>query len=129
MTGYRSLAGGIASANGNVLRALTALAEESRVGLTVLSYWDAPSDRPDFLPLQTPFTAYRGRKGQFLRGVLLATVDRPLICFDHVTLALPVLPAAALDWTKTVIFAHGSEAWKRLRRTSRWSCRCARLGL
>jgi glycosyltransferase involved in cell wall biosynthesis len=49
------------------------------------------------------------------------------LCVDHVTLALPVLPLAAAGMVQTILFAHGSEAWKRLRRTSRWSLQCAAL--
>jgi phosphatidylinositol alpha-1,6-mannosyltransferase len=49
--------------------------------------------------------------------------------FDHVTLALPVLPFAVLGRVRTVVFAHGSEAWRRVRRSSRWSFRHASLTL
>jgi hypothetical protein len=44
-----------------------------------------------------------------------------------VTLALPILPFAAAGWVHTIILAHGSEAWKRVRWTSRWSLRYATL--
>jgi glycosyltransferase involved in cell wall biosynthesis len=49
--------------------------------------------------------------------------------FDHVTLALPVLPHVMSGLVRTVVFAHGSESWRRVRRSSRWSFRHASLTL
>jgi len=54
---------------------------------------------------------------------------RPVFCFDRVELALPVLLFAATGILKTVVFAHGSEAWKSIRRSSRWSFQSASLCL
>lgn len=129
MTGCASVPGGIAAANQNVLRALCELAAEQGRPLTVVSYLETSSARPRFLPSWIPFRALGRRRTGYARVLLAAAARRPLFCFDHVTLALPVLPLAAAGLVRTVIFAHGSEAWKRLRRTSRWSFLSASLVL
>ena len=129
MTGAQGLCGGIASANLNVLHALIELAQEQAVELTVLSYLENADDCPDFVPPWVRFQTFQGHKRRFVTRLLRAAVRRPLLCFDHVTLALPVLPLATAGILKTIILAHGSEAWKRVRRTSRWSLRHASLCL
>lgn len=129
MTGARGLCGGIASANLNVLHALMELAQERGARLTVFSFLENESDRPDFLPRWVRFIAFQGSKWWFLVNLLGAARRRPVFCFDHVRLFLPLLPLAAAGLVKTIIFAHGSEAWKRMRRTSRWSFQCASLCL
>ncbi|HKZ39768.1 MAG TPA: glycosyltransferase family 4 protein, partial [Candidatus Hodarchaeales archaeon] len=50
-----------------------------------------------------------------------------VFCFDHVRLALPLLPLMRGGLIKTVIFAHGSESWKRLRAGNRAAFRSASL--
>lgn len=129
MTGSAGLHGGIATANLNILRALTDLAREHQLGFAVLSYLEPDRDRPDWLPDWVEFRGFDGNKWDFSHRLLRTSLQSSLVCFDHVTLALPVLPYAALRLTQTVIFAHGSEAWKRIRRTSRWSLRVAALCL
>ena len=118
MTGACGLCGGIARANRNVLQALVEISDEQSRPLTVLSLLERSGDRPP-LPEGARFHAFAGSKSKFSLALLRACVSRPLICFDHVTLALPVLPLAAAGVVKAVIFAHGSEAWKRVRRSSR----------
>jgi phosphatidyl-myo-inositol dimannoside synthase len=129
MTGACGLYGGIASNNLNVLQALTTIARDQAWPLTVFSYLEPTGARPDFLPSWVEFRGFQGHKRRFGAQLLGAVVRRPLLCFDHVTLALPVLPLAAAGIVKTVVLAHGSEAWKRVRRTSRWSFRTAALCL
>ncbi|MEE8303980.1 MAG: glycosyltransferase family 4 protein [Candidatus Tectomicrobia bacterium] len=129
MTGAHGLCGGIANANLNVLHALSELAAEKALGFTVFSYLEGNRDRPDFLPQWIGFQGFQGRKWHFVSNLLRAAARRPTLCFDHVTLALPVLPLAAAGVVKTIILAHGSEAWKRLRQTSRWSLQYASLCL
>src|SRR5262249_16135693 len=48
---------------------------------------------------------------------------------DHVALALPALPLARARLVRTVVFAHGSESWKRIKRTSCWTLKSATLCL
>lgn len=129
MTGARGLCGGIASANLNVLHALVELTEETERGLTVFSLLEREKDRPDFLPHWVRFRAFKGSNFRYLTNVFAAAVHRPTFCFDHVRLALPLLPFMVAGMVRAIIFAHGSESWKRIRRTSRWSFRWASLCL
>jgi glycosyltransferase involved in cell wall biosynthesis len=129
MTGARALCGGIAGANLNVLHALVELAQEKGAGLTVFSFLEKGSDRPDFLPPWVEFRAFGGNRFLLSVNLLRAAVGRPLFGFDHVTLAIPILPLAVVRIVRTVVFAHGREAWMHARRTSRWIFRCATLCL
>ena len=129
MTGARGLCGGIATTNLNILHALKDLATERRMKLSVISLLENASDRPDFLPRQVRFDAMKGNKMRFSLKLLQALAWKPIFCFDHVTLARPILLAAKLNLVQTVIFAHGSEAWKRIRKASRQSFRKADLCL
>ena len=129
MTGAQGLCGGIASTNLNVLHTLIDLAYDQELNLTVLSYLEHDNDRPNFLPPWVTFEGFQGNKWSFVQRLLRASLHRPIVCFDHVTLALPLLPFAAAGLLRTIIFTHGSEAWKRVRWTSRWSLRYATLCL
>ena len=127
MTGACATPGGIAAANLNVLHALAGLAETTGARLSVLSYLERASDRPPFLPASVEFKAFAGSRPRFTLELLDRAGRRPLFVFDHVTLCLPLLPLSAAGAARTVTFAHGSEAWRRVRRTSRWCFRHARL--
>ncbi len=129
MTGCAGLHGGIATSNLNILQALTDIARAYQLKFSVLSYLESDRERPTCLPNWVRFQGFNGDKWLFSGHLLRTGLKRSLVCFDHVSLALPVLPYAALGRTQTVIFAHGSEAWKRIRRTSRWSFRAATLCL
>ena len=129
MTGASRLYGGIATANLNILHALVELAEQSVAELTVFSFSEEESDRPDFLPAWVKFKPFRGNKLSYSLHLLRAAVEKPIFCFDHVSLALPLLPFASTGAIKTVIFAHGSESWSRLRKSSMWSYKFASLCL
>ena len=129
MTGACALPGGIATLNLNILRALNDLAEERKMRLTVLSYLEKDTDRPDFLPAPVNFHGFDGNKPALVRALIQAAWPRPVFCFDHVTVALPVLPFATTGLVKTIIFAHGSESWRHIRCTSRWSFQSAALCL
>lgn len=130
ITGASDVPGGIASLNLNILQALAQRAQRGDVQLRVFSYLEESDARPDFLPASVEFRGFGGQKALFAAQLARAAAwQRPLFFFDHVTLALPVLPFAALDWVRTVIFAHGSEAWRHVTPTSRWSFRHADLCL
>lgn len=129
MTSASRCVGGIATANLNVLRALTGVAADRGGKLTIFSFGEGSEDRPAFLPDWVCFRGFRGDKASYSVSLILAAVRRPLLCFDHVHLALPVLPLAAAGVVRTVIFAHGSESWKRAKPTSRWSIELAALCL
>ena len=129
MTGAGRQSGGIATANLNILHALVELAGQSKAGLAVFSFSEKEGDRPDFLPAWVNFKPCRGNKLSYSLHLLRAAVRKPIFFFDHVSLALPLLPLAFTGTVKTVIFAHGSESWSRLRMTSMWSYQCASLCL
>lgn len=125
MTGAQALTGGIARSNFNVLGALIELAAETNSRLTILSFLEKNSDRPVFAPAWVHFKGFDGKKGRFAWELLSGAMRRSILVFDHVTLALPVLPLAAAGLIKTIIFAHGSESWKLPRQSSLWSFQCA----
>jgi phosphatidylinositol alpha-1,6-mannosyltransferase len=105
---------------------MASLAEQRNCRLTVLSLLETNADRPVQLEPAT-FRAYSGSRTSFALSLLRMSLKRPIVCFDHVTLATPLLPLAASGLVKTVIFAHGSEAGLRMRPSSRLSFRCAAL--
>lgn len=125
MTGAYGLCGGIATANKNILHALVRLAERRSFALHVISLLEQDSDRPAVLPPQVEFRGCRGDKLAFSLALLRLAASRPTMCFDHVTLALPVLPLAATGLVRTIVFGHGSEVGRRMKRFSRWSLRTA----
>lgn len=127
MTGAYGIYGGIAAANRNVLLALKELAREHGAELVVLSLLETAAARPPFLPAPVRFEACAGSKRRFSLRLLRHSGRGTVICADHVRLAIPLLPLAAIGWQRTVIFTHGSEAWKRVRRGSRWALRSASL--
>ena len=129
MTGACATPGGIAAANLNVLHALADLSSLTGARLSVLSYLERAADRPPFLPDSVEFMAFGGSKPRFTLELLRRVGQRPLFVFDHVTLCVPLLPLSAAGAARTVTFAHGSEAWRRIRKTSRWSFQHARLCL
>jgi glycosyltransferase involved in cell wall biosynthesis len=127
MTGACATPGGIATANLNVLHALVDLSKTTGARLSILSYLEQASDRPPFMPVSVEFKAFAGSKSRFTLDLLSRVRHRPLFVFDHVTLSAPMLPLSVTGIARTVIFAHGSEAWKRIRKTSGWCFQHARL--
>ncbi|ETX05437.1 MAG: hypothetical protein ETSY2_22925 [Candidatus Entotheonella gemina] len=101
MTGSAGLCGGIASANLNILSALADLARQRQLELSVFSYLEHGRERPDMLPSQVAFHGFEGDKWRFSQHLLRHGLHSALIAFDHVTLALPVLPYAALGLVQT----------------------------
>ena len=120
MTGAYAMPGGIAIVNRHLLRVLSTLVEARPLRLTVLSFLEQDGDRPPFLPASVRFRGFGGGKGRFAFVLLRQALARPTFIFDHVTLAKPLLPLIATRVLRTVIFAHGSESWKRIRPVNRW---------
>lgn len=125
MTGAEGLSGGIAKANLNVLHALVKFCKAQGLRFVVLSLLEKECHRPLFLKEEVVFKSFDGNKWAFTKSLLSTISCNSVICFDHVGLALPLLPLAFTGLIKTVIFAHGSESWKRLRMMNSWSFRCA----
>jgi phosphatidylinositol alpha-1,6-mannosyltransferase len=126
MTGAYGVCGGIATANKNILHALVRLTERRGCQFNVVSLLERDCDRPAFLPPRVGFRGCRGDKVAFSLTLLRSAASRPTMCFDHVSLALPVLPLAATGVVRTIVFGHGSEVGRRMKRLSRWSLRTAR---
>lgn len=121
ITSTERVVGGIASNNRNIIAGLARLARASGRKLTILSLWDVAAPRPAAVPPDADFLACAGSKLCFALRALAAGAGSAVTVFDHVGLALPLLPLARLGVARTVIFAHGSEGWWRLTRTGRWS--------
>lgn len=126
MTGAEEICGGIATSNKNAVRGALKIAAAANRRLVLVSLQESPAARPRYLPPDALFFGCSGSKLQFARHVCFYALLRALIVFDHVTLALPVLPFAIVRWCRTVIVAHGSEADDRMRSSSRLSFRAAR---
>ena len=129
MTGACALTGGIATLNRNILRSLIDLAHEYSIDLHVLSFLESAVDRPDWMPAEYQFRPFQGSKVRITLAMWRLALQGSLFVFDHVTLSVPILPAMISSHNKVIMFAHGSEAWRELRPTSRWAYRCADLCL
>ena len=120
MTGAWATPGGIAAENRHTLRVLTQLTLKHSFRVTVLSFLERDIDRAPFLPATVMFRGFTGSKLRLALALWRQAFARPLFVFDHVTLAKPLLPLIVLHGIRPVIFAHGSESWKRIRRVNRW---------
>ena len=125
ITAAESVTGGIAEVNRNILRVVGDLHKNCKV--EILSLHENNRDRPKYLPPQVKFSGCEGNKLLFSLLLIRYSLRRSFFIFDHVTLALPVLPFAMVGILKTMIVAHGSESWQRVRPLSRWSFRTASL--
>jgi phosphatidylinositol alpha-1,6-mannosyltransferase len=119
ITGAYATAGGIAVVNRQILHVLARISEERSTDITVLSFLELDRDRPPFLPRAVKFRGFGGSKLRFSFALWRHALSRPVWIFDHVTLAKPILLLAIAGYLRPIIFAHGSESWKRLRQTSR----------
>ena len=132
MTGAFEISGGIANCNRNILIALKNLSEERELNLKIISLYDNQYDNKDSSNNSTNFKGFHGNKVKFSKELLKYSISHrsnALYVFDHVTLASPLLPLVKLGLIKLVIFTHGSESWKRVRKTSVWSFESAQLVL
>ena len=121
-TGLSRTRGGIASANRNVVAALSRLAAENARDLhTYVLNEDAGGE--------VAYRAFGGRKTAFAVATCRGAAGAGLAVFDHVRLALPVLALPKPLRGPVVICAHGSESWKRVRRSSILAFRAADLVL
>jgi len=129
MTGAAAAAGGIASSNLNVLVALEELSKITGRPLIVLSLHESDEEKPNFLAASTKFSGFGGGKRAFSARLVSLYRGDAFYLFDHVRLALPIALMALLGFRNFVILAHGSESWRRIRLTSKWLFRKARLCL
>lgn len=122
MTGMQQVPGGIAASNFNNLQALISIAGGKGIFLKVFSFLEKDSDRPSFLPERLSFRGFEGRKFQYIVSLLELALKfkQGVFIFDHVRLARPPFPLVAFRGLTTVIFAHGSESWRRLNPMNQW---------
>jgi phosphatidylinositol alpha-1,6-mannosyltransferase len=100
--------------------AVQEIAREREAKIEILSYLDGSEDEPDFLNDSVSFRGFGGGKTQFSWVLARKPVEADLLLFDHVLLAPPILPLRSIGGANVVVFAHGSEAWRHVKRTSRW---------
>lgn len=129
MTGAAGTPGGIASSNLNVLHTLSALSKQSGRPLVVLSLHEHDHDRPEFLDERSVFIGLRGSKWAYAVRLMTLFRRRGFYIFDHVRLGLPLAPMVFLGFRNFIILAHGSESGRRVRGTSKWLFRKARMCL
>jgi len=119
-TGIKTAVGGIASANTNVLAALEAISQAQGLELQVLALNESESKAKNY-------RAFGSRKLPFILAMLAGILRSRMMVFDHVQLALPILLIPKVLRPKIIIFAHGSESCRRIRRSSMWSYRTSDL--
>lgn len=129
LTGTDGVPGGIAALNLNILLAVQEHVQDRGGAVTVLSYLDKQTDRPECLEEKVEFRGYNGQKAQFVAALLREAARGVNFFFDHVTLVPPILPFQIFGHVNTVVFAHGSEAWRKVRRSSQWALQAADLCL
>ncbi len=110
-TGIEETIGGIASANRNVLLALTRLGAERGLPVQTLVLNEPRRQAPGH-------RAYGGARGAFSLAVLTGAARASLVVFDHVRLAVPLLALPRPFRPAVAICAHGSEASIRVRPAS-----------
>lgn len=120
ITGAAGTPGGIASANLNVLKTLQALSRDSGKRLKVVSLHENSANRPGLLDSNVEFIGCLSNRFLFTLSILKSFRPGCIYLFDHVRLALPITPLIAIGFRDFVIFAHGSESWKRARQSSKW---------
>ena len=120
VTGTTGVPGGISTLNLNILLAVQEIARKRGAEVEVLSYLDGSGDEPDFLNDDVRFRSFDGSKAQFSVVLAQKPIEADLLLFDHVMLAPPILPLQSVGGAKVVVFAHGSEAWRDVKRTSQW---------
>lgn len=77
MTGANGLIGGIAAANLNILYAVSDLATETGLNLSVFSFLEQDGHRPDFLPNHVSFRAFSGDKLGLTAALMGAAFKKP----------------------------------------------------
>lgn len=120
MTGAAAIGGGIGVVNRHLLQVLGDIHEKAGLRIVVLSFLEFNADRPQSLPAGIIFRGFNGNKFRFAAELFRQLLARPVFVFDHVTLVKPLLPFLPIRMARTVIFAHGSESWKRIRPINRW---------
>ncbi len=99
-----------------MLEVLIDLAAAQGRGLDLLSYREDEQGRPQGLPAWAGFRGLRYAKLGLIREMLRRFSRRTLYLFDYLRLARPLLPLMLSGQARVLIFAHGWDYWKRLKR-------------
>ena len=129
MTGASGIDGGIAKSNLNIIKVLSTLALKNKIDLSIFSLLEKDTDKPESLSNDVIFNAFFKNKYSYSTNLIKNISNNTLFIFDHVSLALPLLPFAISGMAKTVIFAHGSESWKRLKYLNKLSFKNSKLSI
>jgi len=133
MTGASATPGGIATCNLNIIYSLIDLLNSKNCRLKIFSLLEKNNDRPQFLPENIQFKSFNGNRLLYILNVLHTLLmnlnKRNIFLFDHVNLSIPIAPFSYLGLTKQIVFAHGSESWKRLKTISKFSFKYSSLVL
>lgn len=113
-TGIEALTGGIQSANRNIRDALLSLSSDFDLPLRIHILHEAKGRSEKVV-------SYGGRRTLMALAISRSIISGHLSVFDHVGLAKPLafLKVLGLARGRSVIFAHGSESWKKLTSTNR----------
>lgn len=122
-TGIARSDGGIAAANRNVLAAMERVSERisAKLEVHILHEPAGSSHRTGKYGTQSIDKSYGGSRPMMGAAILCSLLRSRLVLFDHVHLATPLAALSILPkfmLAKTVICAHGSESWKRIKPAS-----------
>ncbi len=116
LSGAAGVEGGVSAVNLSMLKVLLDLAERDGRGFKLLSYRESDNDRPPGLPEWVNFRGFRYAKFPLAFNILRCFSRQTLFLFDYLRLARPLLPLLLAGQAQVVVFAHGWDYWKRLRR-------------
>ena len=127
MTGMRSLPGGIAAVNENLVLALGELVHRGEMRLEIDSLLEGEAHRPHDLPLPVEFRGFAGSKRDLALRLYAHALSQRWILYERVGLAAGTAPLAALGLARTIVFAHSPENWRDVKPRHLQALRGARL--
>ncbi len=129
MTGMRSLPGGIAAVNENLVVALGGLVRQGAIALEIDSLLETGAHRPHDLPSSISFRGFAGSRGRLALRLQAHALSGRWIVFERVGLGASTAPLAAAGLLRSVVFAHSPENWREVRTTHLMALRGAKLVL
>ncbi|HEX5043074.1 MAG TPA: glycosyltransferase family 4 protein [Candidatus Polarisedimenticolaceae bacterium] len=127
VSGMRSLPGGIAAVDENLLILLADLVRAGRLQLEIESLLEEPAHRPAELPQGISFRAHRGSKAPLAARLLRHALAGKWLLYERVGLAAATAPLAAAGAARTIVLAHGAETWHEVKPLHALALRAARL--
>jgi phosphatidylinositol alpha-1,6-mannosyltransferase len=127
VSGMRSLPGGIAAVDENLLILLADLVRAGRLRLEIESLLEEPAHRPAELSRAVPFRGHRGSKTSLAARLLRHAAAGKWLLYERVGLAAATAPLAAVGAARTIVLAHGPETWREVKPLHALALRAARL--